>query len=338
MLVAAFAATGWAVSGLGEEFLPDFQENDFLMHWVEKPGTSLEAMRRITVNVSKELRSVPDVRNFGSHIGRAEVADEVVGPNFTELWISVDPKADHAPTLTKIEKIVAGYPGLYQDVLTYLKERIKEVLTGAGATVVVRIFGPDMAVLRAKAQEIAKVMEPIEGVTNLKVEPQLLVPQLDVRLRPEASARLGLTAGDVRRAATTLVKGLKVGELYRDQKIFDVFVWGVEEVRNDISKLSQLADRDAAGHARPAVRRRRHRARAGSQRDQARGGLAADRRDLQRRRGATWAASPARSKNGSGLSISTASTTPSSSASTPPARSRAAGCWPWPRSRCSASC
>ena len=66
--------------GLGEEFLPDFQETDFLMHWVEKPGTSLEAMRRITVNVSKELRAIPGVRNFGSHIGRAEVADEVVGP------------------------------------------------------------------------------------------------------------------------------------------------------------------------------------------------------------------------------------------------------------------
>jgi CzcA family heavy metal efflux pump len=240
LLLLAFAGTGWAVYGLGEEFLPDFQENDFLMHWIEKPGTSLEAMRRITVNVSKELRSVPEVRNFGSHIGRAEVADEVVGPNFTELWISVDPNADHGPTLKKIEKIVAGYPGLYQDVLTYLKERIKEVLTGAGATVVVRIFGPDMDVLRAKAQEIATVMEPIDGVTSLKVEQQLLVPQLDVRLRPEASARLGLTAGDVRRAATTLIKGLKVGELYRDQKILDVFVWGVEGVRNDISTVSAL--------------------------------------------------------------------------------------------------
>ncbi len=105
---------------------------------------------------------------------------------------------------------------------------------------VVRLFGPDMTVLRAKAQEVYKVMEPIEGITNLKVEPQLLVPQLDVRLRPEASARLGLTAGDIRRAATTLVKGAKVGELYREQKIFDVFVWGTEDVRNDVSKLSAL--------------------------------------------------------------------------------------------------
>jgi CzcA family heavy metal efflux pump len=247
ILVAAFVATGWGVYQLGEEFLPDFQENDFLMHWIEKPGTSLEAMRRITVNVSKELRAVPGVRNFGSHIGRAEVADEVVGPNFTELWISVDPKGDHAATLGRVQSVVDGYPGLYKDVQTYLKERIKEVLTGAGATLVVRIFGPDMTVLRAKAQEVAKAMEPIEGITNLKVEPQLLVPQLDVRLRPEASARLGLTAGDIRRAATTLVKGLKVGELYRDQKIFDVFVWGTENVRDDVSKLSGLPIETALG-------------------------------------------------------------------------------------------
>ncbi len=77
---------------LGEEFLPHFKEYDFLMHWVEKPGTSLEAMRRITLRASEELRAVPGVRNFGAHIGRAEVADEVVGINFTELWISLDPR------------------------------------------------------------------------------------------------------------------------------------------------------------------------------------------------------------------------------------------------------
>src|SRR3954469_5683215 len=161
VLVAAFAATGYYVTTLGEEFMPDFQENDFLMHFVEKPGTSLEAMTRITQRASNELRSIPGVRNFGSHIGRAEVADEVVGPNFTELWISVDPKADHARTMGTIQKAIDGYPGLTRDVLTYLKERIKEVLTGAGATVVVRVFGPDLAVLRDKAQEVAKVMSEI---------------------------------------------------------------------------------------------------------------------------------------------------------------------------------
>jgi len=240
ILVVAFGAAFVSVSGLGEEFMPNFQENDFLMHWVEKPGTSLEAMRRITENVSKELRTVPGVRNFGSHIGRAEVADEVVGPNFTELWISVDPKVDHNQAIAQVQNVVDGYPGLFKDVLTYLKERIKEVLTGAGATVVVRIFGPDMGVLREKAQEVYDAMKGVEGVSAPKVEPQVLVPQLDVRLRPEAAARLGLTPGDVRRSATTLVKGTKVGEVYRDQKIFDVFVWGNERIRNDVAELKDL--------------------------------------------------------------------------------------------------
>ena len=183
---------------------------------------------------------MPGVRNFGSHIGRAEVADEVVGPNFTELWISVDPNADHAATMKKVQDVVDGYPGLYKDVQTYLKERIKEVLTGAGATVVVRLFGPDMNVLRAQAQEVAKVMEPIEGVTNLKVEPQVLVPQIEVRPRPDDAARFGLTPGHIRRVTTLLVRGQKVGEVYEGPKRFDVTVWGTPRWRTDVAALQAL--------------------------------------------------------------------------------------------------
>ena len=139
IVLLAFTLTGAAVTQLGEEFLPKFQETDFLMHLVEKPGTSLEAMHRMTIQASKELRAIPGVRNFGSHIGRAEVADEVVGPNFTELWISVDPNVDLPDTVAKIQAAVDGYPGLYRDVLTYLKERIKEVLTGPERRIVVRL-------------------------------------------------------------------------------------------------------------------------------------------------------------------------------------------------------
>src|SRR6201991_871488 len=184
------------------------------MHFVEKPGTSIEAMQRITVQASKELRAIPGVRNFGSHIGRAEVADEVVGPNFTELWISIEERGDYKETLKKIEEVVMAFPGLYRDVLTYLRERIKEVLTGASAAIVVRVYGPDLATLRSKAKEIeaaispppGAALKPVAGVANLKVESQVLVPQVEVRLRPEAAERFGVTAGHVRRASTTLLK------------------------------------------------------------------------------------------------------------------------------------
>jgi Cu/Ag efflux pump CusA len=94
IVAASLVAAAVAYPFLGEEFLPHFKEYDFLMHWVEKPGTSLDAMRRITLRASDELRAIPGVRNFGAHIGRAEVADEVVGINFTELWISLDPSVD----------------------------------------------------------------------------------------------------------------------------------------------------------------------------------------------------------------------------------------------------
>ena len=295
------------------------------MHWVEKPGTSLDAMTRLTVQASRDLRKVEGVRNFGSHIGRAEVADEVVGPNFTELWISVDPKKNFGQTMGRIQAVIDGYPGLVQkDVLTYLKERIKEVLTGAGATVVVRTFGPNMDVLRAKAAEIAAAVKTVPGVTDLKVESQVLVPQLDVRLRPEAAARLGLTAGrrpprgddagqgvEGRRGVPRPegLRRLRLGRRQGPQRRLALDTLPIETPLGTHVPLGDVADVSVVAAPEP---------------DHARGGLAAARRDLQRRRAATSAASPARSRPRSRRSTSPASTTPSSSASTPPARSPAA--------------
>jgi len=237
-LLALLAAALATVPYLGEEFLPAFQEYDFLMHWVEKPGTSIQAMDRITIRASKELRAIEGVRNFGSHIGRAEVADEVVGPNFTELWISLDRDVDYQSTVARIQEVVDGYPGLYRDLLTYLRERIKEVLTGASASIVVRIYGDDMDKLRSHAHRVRDAIADVPGISDLKVEQQVLVPQLDVRLKPEAAQQFGLTAGDVRRAAATLIKGQTVGEVYRKQKVYQVAVWGVPEVRTDVAAVS----------------------------------------------------------------------------------------------------
>ena len=227
VLVVAFVGTWFAYRHLGEELLPNFKERDFLMHWVEKPATSLDAMTRITISASKELRAIPGVRNLGAHIGRTEVADEVVGPNFTELWISLDPKVDYDSTVKKVQTVVDGYPGLQRDLLTYLRERIKEVLTGASASIVVRIFGPDLPTLRSKAAEVASVFKDVPGVTTLKVEQQALVPQVVVTPRKDAAALYGITEAQILRTVATLVKGQKVGEVFEEQKIHAVTVWRV---------------------------------------------------------------------------------------------------------------
>ena len=246
------AAVGYA--SFKDQFLPDFRETDFLMHFVEKPGTSIEAMDRITIRASKELRAIPGVRNFGAHIGRAEQADEVVGPNFTELWVSLDEKADYDLSVARIKEVIEGYPGLFRDVLTYLRERIKEVLTGAGATIVVRIYGPDQEELRAAGARVRSAITGVQGVSDLKLESQVLVPQIRIRPRPAELARLGLTAGEVRRQAQVLVAQQKVGEIYRDQKAFDVAVWGEPAVRGNVHALRDLMiQAPAAGGMAPGA-------------------------------------------------------------------------------------
>ena len=177
--------------------------------------------------------------NQGAHIGRAEVADEVVGPDFTELWISIEPSADYDRTIARVEAVVEGYPGLVRDLLTYLRERIKEVLTGASASIVVRIFGPDLGELRRHAAEVGTALKDVPGVSALKVESQALVPQITVRVRPEAAALHGLTAGQVRLAVSTLVSGRKVGEVFEDQRVHAVMVWSVPEVRADYTQIGR---------------------------------------------------------------------------------------------------
>ncbi len=238
---------------LGQSLLPSFKERDFLMHWVTKPGTSHPEMNRITIAASKELRAIPGVRNFGAHIGQALIMDEVVGVHFGENWISVDPKVDYEETLDKIQKVVDGYPGLYRDVQTYLKERIREVLTGAHEAITIRIFGPDLTVLRKMSKELEAALKGTPGLKELHAALQVEIPQIDVEVDLEAAGKHGLKPGDVRRAAGTLVAGNEVGDIFRGGKAYDVQVWGLPNVRSSLSDIKNLLiDTPAGGHVRLA--------------------------------------------------------------------------------------
>jgi CzcA family heavy metal efflux pump len=252
--VAVLVVAGVGVwPSLGQELLPSFKERDFLMHWITKPGTSHPEMWRITAEACRELLTIPGVRNCGSHIGQAMNADEPYGVYFTENWISVDPSVDYDSTLAKVQETVDGYPGLIRDVQTYLKERIREVLTGASDTVVVRIYGPELEGLRAKADEVRDALEGIEGIVDLKKEAHVDVPQVDVTVDLAAAQRYGIKPGDVRRAAAFLVQGEEVGDIFQGGKTYDVNVWSTPATRNSVDKIKELLiDTPDGGHVRLA--------------------------------------------------------------------------------------
>ena len=238
---------------LGQSLLPNFKERDFLMHWVTTPGTSHPEMVRVTEQACRELISIPGVRNCGSHVGRAITGDEPYGVNFTENWISVDPKVDYDKTLAKVQELVDGYPGLYRDVQTYLKERIKEVLTGAKQSIVVRTYGPDLEVLRHTAADVERALGGIPGLVDLKAEVHRPVPQVEVKVDLASANQHGLKPGDVRRAAATIVSGIEVSDIHRDGKVYDVWVWSKPEARRSVTDIQNLViDTPKGGHVRLA--------------------------------------------------------------------------------------
>ncbi len=252
VLVLVVAGIG-VLPFLGAGLLPSFKERNFLMHWVPPEGTSHPETVRITQRASRELRAVPGVRNFGAHIGRAIGGDEPYGINFTENWISVDPQVDYDKTRAAVEAAVAGYPGLYRDVQTYLRERIKEVLTGAGESIVVRIFGPALPVLRNKAGDVEHALHDIPGLVDLHVEQQVEVPQVQVRVNLESAARYGLTPGEVRRVVNVLMNGIEVTDIHRGGKVYDVFVWSPPASRGSVESIREfLVDTPYGGRVRLA--------------------------------------------------------------------------------------
>ena len=236
---------------LGHSLLPSFKERDFLMHWLTKPGTSRAEEARITIQVSKELRSIPGVRNFGAHIGQALIMDEVVGVYFGENWISVDPSVDYDETLRKIQATVDGYPGVYRDVQTYLKERIREVLTGSSDAIVVRIYGRDLDVLTQKATEVRDALAKIDGIVDLHMSFQEKIPQIEVKVDLAKAYKYGLKPGDIRRAATTLVALEEAGDILIANRTYDVNVWSIPEARHSLTDIRNLpVDTPGGGHVR----------------------------------------------------------------------------------------
>jgi CzcA family heavy metal efflux pump len=240
-LAGLTVAAGLAVlPTLGESLIPTFKERDFLGHWITKPGASLPEETRIVTRASLELRALPGVNHFGSHIGQAFLADEVAGSNFGENWIAIDPSADYDKTLASIEEVVAGYPGMFHDVQTYLNERIDEVLTGTSEPIVVRIFGPDLDVLHREGLAVRHLLAQIDGIEDASVEFQEGVPQLQVTVDLGKAQRFGIKPGDVRRAAATLVESEEVGDIFRAGKAYDVHVWSTPETRSSLTSIREL--------------------------------------------------------------------------------------------------
>jgi Cu/Ag efflux pump CusA len=125
-------------------------------------------------------------------------------------------------------------------VLTYLKERIREVLTGSSEAITIRIFGQDLAQLQETANEVNEIVGSVPGVIENHVESLKDIPQVSVVVDLPAAQRYGLKPGDVRRAAARLIAGEEAGDIFRAGKAYDVQIWSTPETRDTYSDIGNL--------------------------------------------------------------------------------------------------
>lgn len=236
VLVLGIASFDW----LGQSLVPSFRERHLVINWAGTPGMSQPAMSRIVSRASRELEAVPGVRTVGAHVGRAVTGDQVVGVNAGQQWVAIDSLADYASTVAAIQNVVDGYPGLAGNVQTYLTETVRQALTGTTKSLVVRIFGPNHETLRMTAEDVSHALATINGVSDLQVEGQLEEPQVEIKVDLAAAEPYGLKPGDIRRQSATVFAGLGVGNLFEEQKVYDVVVWGAPNTRQSLSNVRNL--------------------------------------------------------------------------------------------------
>ena len=240
--VATLVSVG-VVMQLGRDFLPPFDEGTVQVNVILPPGTSLDASNRIAAMVDERIRTVSGVANFSRRTGRGEQDEHAEGVNASEIVISFDPDAGRGreEVLEEIREKLKDVPGVVTSVEQPLAHLISHMLSGVKAQVGIKLFGDDLGVLRRTAERMEAAIADVPGVTDLMVEQQVEIPQLQIRLRRDRLARYGLTADAVNEFIETAMNGRVVSEVLDGQRTFDLLVRLDEPHRGDLDVLRQVA-------------------------------------------------------------------------------------------------
>jgi len=230
---------------------PQFADRSLVMRLSGAPGMSLPELSRMTSLVTSELRALPSVQSVGATLGRATNSDQVENVNTGELWITLKPDASYGQASSQITGVADGTPGLTGTVSTYEADSMTGVLASGASTVVTRVYGVNGAELAAQAGRLSGVIAHIPGVTGTTVTTPVTQPTIDISVNLDAAARNGISPGEVRREAGTLLSGLTVGNYFENQAVFDVVVWGMPATRSSLSSIDNLLiDTTNGGHVR----------------------------------------------------------------------------------------
>jgi CzcA family heavy metal efflux pump len=247
LVAAALAALVSAAVGvlplLGGTFMPDFREGHFVLQVSSgAAGTSLNEMLEIGARISADVLALPYALSIEQQVGRAELGEDTWGPHRSEFHVELKPDAtvDQNAAQQALRGILAKYPGIQSEVVTFLGDRISESLNGETAQVAVKVFGDDLDALDATTEKIAAALGNVPGVIDLQFKRQSGTPTIAIEVLPDALAAAGLRAQDVLDAVESVYAGKIIGQTYRGTRTVDVAVLLPEASRHQPGELGKL--------------------------------------------------------------------------------------------------
>jgi heavy metal efflux system protein len=244
---------------LGTEFLPIMDEGAFDMDVQMLPGVALDKALDTTLEIERRLKRFPELETVVSRTGQTGVAIEARGVDKTGFVGALRPRAEWTSAssrdelMGKMREAIADIPGMVASFSQPIQCRIDELVAGTRAQVIVKLSGDDLAVLRRKAGEIARVLAQVRGAADLSEEKVAGQPYVTVSVDRERLARYGVNASDVLGLVETAIGGKPVSQVYQENQVSDIVIRFPEEHRASSEAMRALLV-DGAGGVRLPLR------------------------------------------------------------------------------------
>ncbi len=226
---------------MGKEFLPAFNEGSATITLAGAPGTSLAQTNEIGEAGVRLLQSVPEVKSVGRRAGRAERDDHVVPVSVNEF--DVEFHNDGRPreiVFAEIREKLGNIPGTFLSVGQPIGHRLSHMLSGVSAKIAVKIFGPDLDVLREKGAQVRDLAKTIPGLTDVSLEAQVAIPQIKIEVNRERAIAYGVQPGTLNEQVSALLGGKALAELREGQRTVDLVLRLPESWRDSPEKIGDL--------------------------------------------------------------------------------------------------
>ena len=257
--VALLAGAVAMVPGLGTEFMPIMDEGAFDMDFQFLPGISLEKSVEMSLKIEARLKEFPELRTIVGKVGQTGVALEARGVEKTSTVGALRPRSEWTSARTreeltdKMRHALEDFPGASVAFSQPITCRIDELVAGTRAQLIIKLFGEDLDVLKAKADEIGAVLARVRGATDVVIERVAGQPYLSVKADRAKIARIGLNVEDVQAVVETAVGGKTVTEIYEGDRYFDLQLRYPEERRNSAEAIGAILVRTPAGGRVPLM-------------------------------------------------------------------------------------